>query len=125
VDMARRAAEKTNRPPASVRPVLPDVPISQPRSAVTFQLQRQEHDTARSLLMSAVRTWILAQHLPQRVIADRLQVPRSAVSDIICSKSNYAAERLLELWVALGGHWELRLTLGDPGDKDASQRTDR
>ena len=74
----------------------------------------------RSLLMSAVRTWVLAQHLPQRVIADRLQVPRTAVSDIIRSKSNYAAEKLLELWAALGGQWELRLTLGDSREKDAS-----
>ena len=72
----------------------------------------------RSLLMSAVRTWVLAQHLPQRVIADRLQVPRTAVSDIIRSKSNYAAEKLLELWAALGGQWELRLTLGDSREKD-------
>ncbi len=72
----------------------------------------------RSLLMSAVRTWVLAQHLPQRVIADRLQVPRTAVSDIIRSKSNYAAEKLLDLWAALGGRWELRLTLGDPREKD-------
>lgn len=73
----------------------------------------------RSLLMSAVRTWILAQHLPQRVIADRLQVPRTAVSDIVRSKSNYATEKLLELWASLGGRWELRLTLGDPREKDA------
>jgi len=74
----------------------------------------------RSLLMSAVRTWVLAQHLPQRVIADRLQVPRTAISDIVRSKSNYAAEKLLELWAALGGQWELRLTLGDSREKDAA-----
>ena len=74
----------------------------------------------RALLMSAVRTWVLAQHLPQRVIADRLQVPRTAVSDIVRSKSNYAAEKLLELWAALGGQWELRLTLGDSREKDTA-----
>jgi len=79
----------------------------------------------RALLMSAVRTWVLAQHQPQRVIADRLQVPRTAVSDIVRSKSNYAAEKLLELWAALGGQWELRLTLGESREKDAapSQRS--
>lgn len=87
--------------------------------------QAQGHDSMRSLLMSAVRTWVLAQHLPQRVIADRLQVPRAAVSDIIRSKSNYAAEKLLELWAALGGQWELRLTLRDSREEDsgASRRS--
>jgi len=100
--------------------------MGQPRRALATSLQpqpepqSQEQDTMRSLLMSAVRTWVLAQHLPQRVIADRLQVPRTAVSDIVRSKSNYAAEKLLELWAALGGQWELRLTLGDSREKDAS-----
>lgn len=120
VDMARHASEKAKRSPAraSARAASLSAPIVQPHHEVAIPPPPQKHDTMRSLLMSAVRTWVLAQHLPQRVIADRLQVPRTAVSDIIRSKSNYAAEKLLELWSAVGGQWELRLTLGDSREKD-------
>jgi predicted XRE-type DNA-binding protein len=126
--MARHAAEKLKRPPANARARAPSLDdritrisrITQSQREVATALQSQEHDTMRSLLMSAVRTWVLAQHLPQRVIADRLQVPRTAVSDIVRSKSNYAAEKLLEMWAAVGGRWELRLTLGESREKDAA-----
>jgi predicted XRE-type DNA-binding protein len=125
--MARHAAEKLKRPPATYRNASTDQGIPRrhrrepiPPPAPQAHFQSQEHDTMRALLMSAVRNWVLAQHLPQRVIADRLQVPRAAVSDIIRSKSNYAAEKLLDLWLALGGRWELRLTLGEAGEKDVA-----
>ena len=125
VDMARHAAEKLNRPQARFGNTSQNrASVRLPRREVAPQSEppakeHEAHDTIRSLLMSAVRTWVLAQHLPQRVIADRLQVPRAAVSDIVRRKSSYAAEKLLDLWAALGGRWELRLTLGDPGEKEA------
>jgi predicted XRE-type DNA-binding protein len=90
----------------------PAISVSQPPIA-----PREPEATVRSLLIRALQSWILAQHLPQRIIAERLKIPRSTVSELSCGKSHLAAERLLDLWSALGGQWDFTLTHG------ASRRT--
>jgi len=65
----------------------------------------------REALFRALRSWLEAQDLTQRVIAAKLQISRSCVSDIRRGECRMTAERLAELWVATGGSWQLKLSL--------------
>ena len=71
---------------------------------------RQDYRELRAAFLRALRSWVEAQHLPQRLIAAELQIPRSAVSDIKRGESRFTAEKLAQLWVAAGGSWQLKLS---------------
>jgi predicted XRE-type DNA-binding protein len=91
-----------------------------PISKEPISVLQESQDTLRSLLLRALQTWVLAQRLPQRILADRLEIPRSAISEIINGKSGMSAEKMLDLWASAGGEWEFRLTLGRASEKVAS-----
>jgi predicted XRE-type DNA-binding protein len=84
------------------------------RDARTPLLERSlalaPQDQMRYQLLTALRRWILAQRVPQRVISERLEIPRSSVSTILTLGSKYRVSQLLDLWVAVGGQWQLTLT---------------
>lgn len=73
----------------------------------------------RQLLM-ALREWIVSQRRSQTVVAERLGVGRSAVSEILNLHSRWSAERLLALWVGIGGQWHLELTMMSEKKNDVS-----
>ena len=94
-------------------PKLRDPSPQDPSVQVDTCVPEDSQDSVRAQLARAIQAWVLAQHLPQRVIADRLKIPRSVVSEICTGKTDLSVEKLTDIWSALGGKWELRLTLGE------------
>lgn len=64
---------------------------------------------ARGQLLRAIREQVERMGYTQRQIALALGIAQPNLSAVLSGKKSVSVDRLLDVWVGLGGSWDLRL----------------